>query len=764
MAGEAEPTHALLAVSLILALLLGCGLGGCEIPHELALPPSFSAVPGTGKAAGAVLEARQLVVRSQPTKALALLESILGEHPGHVDAERIRQDILRARGRFGLVLREAEDRLAGDPSARSMYLSGRVQSGAEEKQLAFKAAVDLEPEFFWGWFGLAFTLRIDSPRAAGEIYKYLYEKTGHEERTAIAYASNLLRAGESRKALEVYDKIRTSNPGLGSLGVTQTQIRAGKKHRVWPELLEALRHRPFDSGVRASIAVLLSRGLPDDRIEQILDVLRQDPERLAEFERLHGNLLAALFVRAGDSLAALAALQQSKPLQAPDRFVFRTLLIDTGDVVGFLGDLRDASKPEFLQDTGNQVMARWRTLLDGPWMSSDDPLARLESACALTEALIAVGYLEFADHVATRTLLRHHGTTDDAECLDRMQRAQAEVRKEIAFESGMRRILRGAVRSHRGEETQDLPEVFAQIRRMSLRVLGRDVVSEPKLFTLPFVGVLVDSLGPGLPAHLARYNKHLVMGQRNGGPVEAMILTRLSVRHVDPVEGLALPPRCTEVIGEHRQLEPLEQADLAGIALLNHYVINMDEVRGWAARIAERRRIARADDSVVLRDALPMQAAGLEPAGVEWRLALLSPVEDSELETAVLDVIRWHERGHMVDFLHYLPISLNLLRSIALVIRNGLDALQVTAEMEGRAQLTALAMSPYTKIALAHTAGFLSGEHRNSPHAIGFRTMVERLQNELHKHKVPNADASRWHLLDPAKLRENARRILRTQW
>jgi phytoene dehydrogenase-like protein len=154
----------------------------------------------------------------------------------------------------------------------------------------------------------------------------------------------------------------------------------------------------------------------------------------------------------------------------------------------------------------------------------------------------------------------------------------------------------------------------------------------------------------------------------------------------------------------------------------------------------------------------------LEPAGVEWRLALMSPVEDKDMDAAVLDVIRWHERGHMVDFQRLLPVTSNVLRSLSLVMRNGWDALQVTAEMEGRAQLAALAMSPFTKVALAHTAGFLGGEDGGSPHAIGFRKMVSRLQERLRAAGVKDPRASRWHELEPAVLRENARRLLRSDW
>ena len=255
----------------------------------------------------------------------------------------------------------------------------------------------------------------------------------------------------------------------------------------------------------------------------------------------HPSLLASLYVRSNDPLSALAVLRGSRRLVAPDRFLYRSLLISTGDVAGFLADLRSGLHEEFLADTGNQVMGRWRALVDGPWMRSPDPLGSLEHAVELTAALVGVGYLEFADRIATRSLLIHapRASGDDASVLsDRLRQAQSDLRLEIAFESSMRRILNEAYRPPNKARQPSLDEVLEQLRQASLKILGRDVVGSPRKFTLPFVGVLVDSLGGGLPAHLARFNKHLVLGQRNGAGVEAMVLTRLSVRHVDPVPGL----------------------------------------------------------------------------------------------------------------------------------------------------------------------------------------------------------------------------------
>ena len=747
--------------SLLLALPIGCAalLHGCGI--VLHLPEDFRSVPGHDKTLAKWLEsARDLSERGEDRAALQAVEQILRDRPDHVNSHRLRQDILRRRGRIGLVLLEAEDRLAASPTrAAAHYLSGRVQSTNAGKRAAFRRAVEIDPREFWGWFGLAFTLRDTDRKAANEIYKYLYGKASNDLRTAVAYAASLWRAGRNKDAFRVYRKIRERHPGVSALGMTETLIRSGNRKEAWRHLLTALLRRPYDPGVRGAIASLLARGLPADGIQELLDVLRRDPEQMALFAGDGASLLAAMFQGVGDPAAALAVLRGASPLAPNDRRLFRKLMIVTGDVAGFLLDLEEGVVEELIEDEGNQVRGRWRALFQGRWMQATDPLADVAVATTLVRALVDVGYLEFADSVATIGLLRH------AEANAALIGLRDEIRRERAFESGLRRILtRGYQKFSHENARGSLTRTFKELRDLSKRVLGKDVVGQPKLFTLPFVGTLVDSLGPGLTAHLAGYNKHLVMGQRSGRPVEGMILTRLSMRHVDPVPGAPMPPRCIEVVGEHRQLEPLDQADLAGIALLNHYVIDMDEVRSWAGTIALRRRIARADGGVVLRDGLPRRAAALEPAGVEWRLALLSTVADADLDAAVLDIIRWHERGHMADFLHFLPVTLHPWRSLALVLRNGLSALGISSEMEGRAELTALAMSRHTRLVLAHITGFLDSEAGDSPHAHGFRMLAEEVFLELRRRGVAEPEVRSWHRVDPHTLRQIGRKLLKRLW
>ena len=182
-------------------LLLGLGYASCSAVDKVTLPPRLSEAPGDGADLAALADARRHFDQHRPRAALRIVEDILSRHPKDVDSQRVRQDILRERGRQGLVLREAEDRLAAEPTAAALYLSGRVQSDPSTKQQRFRAAIERDPGFFWGWFGLAFSLREEDPRAANRIYKHLYEETHQHERAALTYAASLLRVPSGKKRM-----------------------------------------------------------------------------------------------------------------------------------------------------------------------------------------------------------------------------------------------------------------------------------------------------------------------------------------------------------------------------------------------------------------------------------------------------------------------------------------------------------------------------------------------------------------------------------
>jgi hypothetical protein len=443
--------------------------------------------------------------------------------------------------------------------------------------------------------------------------------------------------------------------------------------------------------------------------------------------------------------------------------MWRQLLLATGDLTEFLRVLREDYPREFLEDETNRVRGLWLQLLDGPWVGGGDPLSDVDMSVALVGGLLEVGLIREADIVANMALRRHRNRDLNRE----LSRLQGQAHRVEAFEGELKRILYSGYLA--GGEGPGLRGVLAELRRVSVDIFGEDVVGEPEVFHVPLVGELVDPFSEGLGTWFARYNRHLILGQRAGRPVEGMVLTRLSVRDLEPMDELPLPARCLEVVGEDRDIRTLSGVsggDLAGVALLNHYVVDMDQVRAWAANLEDRRRIAAEDHLALMADPLPMQVEPLDPVDAHWRLTVLAPVTDGDLVAAVLDMIRWHERAHLVDSFHYLPVESNLFRNLGLLLSNGFSPMAIEAEMEARAEAAALALSPHTQLVLAHIAHFLEQQDPGSTHALGFRRLAERVIQALEEDGVAPElrQVSRWHLLEEGQIRSVGNRLFRDQW
>ncbi len=752
-------------------LLLGLSLMGCVL-NRVASPPSHFVDAPTGQSSidRSVREARRLRERGDARAALVAVEAALEQDSDHIDGNRLRQDLLRQRGRLGLLLCESKQRLAARPDdAIAHYLHGRVTSFAADKKAMFERATELLPDSFWGWLGLAFSLRANDPEGAIKIYRELYSATSHHPLPSIALASSMQSVGQFDQAIEIYDRLR-QHPladGIGELGLARALLSLDKLDDVWDPLTKAIELRPFDPGVHSLVQSLLAQGLSDDRRHQMLNAIERSPSRAAQFGRGGGAaVLANLYLRSGDAFAARSVLEDAgvRQLRQPSvRRLWNRVLLATGDLAGFLRSLREFFPPSLLVDETNEVRGLWITLLEGPWVELEDPLSALPQATQLIEALMYAGLIEEAVIVGSMAWSRYpHGSREN---IERLRAVIGEARRELVFERSVRRLIyRGYGRAGQGVSLDGL---LTELSRLSLHVLGRDVVGEPEKFHLPVIGDLVNPFSPGLGQHFARYNKHLVLGQRSGGFVEGMLLTRLSVRVLPPVAELPLPSPCWEVIGESRTIQPfsgIHGGDLAGVALINHYIIDMDSVRDWANDLLGRREVAREDGEVLLADPLPEIESPLAPVDAVWRLTLLSPVGDSQLQDAVLDMIRWHERAHLVDFFHFLPLEQNLWRVAGLLLRHGFRSSSIEAELEARAETAALAMSPHTGLVMAHLAGFLGVEAGDSPHAAGFGRLVRRLQERAKVMGISEFRASRWHLMEPEMAREIGRGLLGELW
>jgi tetratricopeptide (TPR) repeat protein len=730
-------------------VLLGT-LVSCASPSRSEPPARFTELPWSSAPA---------VASGEPERGLAIVEAVLREHPRHVDGQRLRQDVLRQRGRRGLLLHEAQQAVArseNDPLAH--YLLGRIAIGREAGQRSFQRAIEIAPDSLWPWLGAAHGWRsLDPPRAAA-TYERLYAATGAHPLVAIPYGALLRELERYDDALAVYEALERDPrvPGAGQLGRAQVCLTMAREAEAWRALLEAVRARPADPTVHALVHNWMQSGGSAERLGQVFDVLREDPERLAAFGRGDGVLvLAELLQRTLQPLAAIRLLGgvAGAERQPALRRLLRRSLLAQGDVAGFLALVRQDVPRQVVAAESNQLRSRWLVLLDGPWHAGD-PLESAEQGVVLLRALLHVGFVAEAEQLAEVVLQRWPAA-------GQVEELRAEARRELAFEAGIRRVL---YQGYRDGEVVAVAKIVRQIRELSQRIFGRDVVGAPHRFFVPLVGEMQDPFAGGLAEHLDRYNRHFVLGRRAGGVPEGMMFTRLSLAELGPQPALPLAGRCFEVVTIDRDVRALSGVvggDIAGVALLNHFLVDHDAVREWARTVADRRRIAAADGGALMHDPLPA-GVGDDPLDVSWRLSLVSPVQDADLEAAVLDTIRHHERQHLVDSFHYLPIEGNLARGLWLLLRFGLSPLAIQAEMERRAELAALACSPHTELVLAHIADFLGEVDADSPHHRGFQALAVQLNTALQRQGVVSelAHPSRWHLVDPTVVRAAAGELL----
>ncbi|MFT4839840.1 MAG: hypothetical protein ACI8UD_000337 [Planctomycetota bacterium] len=704
--------------------------------------------------------ARQDVERGKPERALVQLATILAKKPRHVDANRLRQDLLRVRGRRGRLLIEAKKRVYDWPDdGHAHYLLARILDDPKAKLSGFRRAAQLAPGSMWPWLGLAHTLRsVDRSRSLA-IYERLFAAADQHPLVAVAYASALRESERWEESAKVYRSMRDDPrmPGVAALGLAQVALSSDDRVVSWASLLESLRIRPFDPGVQALVHGWLETTASPDQARQVVDVLREDGERLRAFGESGGSaVLADLLAREGQSQAARAVLERQlaeRPTPALRRS-FRQLLLSLGEVDAFLEQIVEHIPLHVVDVEANQVRGRWLRLLRGPWHAAP-ALATAKQTAELLAALRDVGFLAEVELLAEVAMRRFPAQ------LELWTDRQDEVRSELAFEAGLRRLLYQGYQKH---DSSNLATVVVRVRELSQRVLGRDVVGTPPQFSVPLVGEMLDPFVGDLAMHLSRYNRHLVLGRRSGGTAEGLLVTRLSLAELPAVERQELQSRCYEVVGMDRDVKSLGGmvgSDLAGVALLNHFLIDHDAVVDWALGLRDRRRIGRQDGDALRSDPVPADV-GMAPLDAAWRLALGSKVADADLDAAVLGMIRDHERRHLVDSSHYMPIESNLLRGAGLLFQFGLSPATIEAEMERRAELAALALSPHTELVLAHIVDFYGDPPLSSPHHRGFSELLVQVHDGLLELGVRSelAVPSQWHTLDMSMIRKVASRLL----
>ncbi len=315
-------------------------------------------------------------------------------------------------------------------------------------------------------------------------------------------------------------------------------------------------------------------------------------------------------------------------------------------------------------------------------------------------------------------------------------------------------------------ERETFREFHAWARRLYEQTTGRALGPPGRPIDYAFVGTLMDPTERGdepLVRELAGHGLLLVLGQRSGGPPEAMLaeLVRREPRARARVRGTEVEREVAWIGTRHVSgyQEWAGGGDLAGLALQGMVLVDLRAIARWEGEIARRRaRLAPRRDEILAEPALddPSTKAIDDPAGVEDRLYLEGPLD---LGGEVLK----HEEAHLVDANRHLPVLSHPLRNFELALRGGFDASEILALLERNAQLAAIAEGPGPRAALATCCAALG---RGDPHGVGYGAIVEALVEEIaaHPDRYPAIDASRvivqqLHRLSDGEIRALARGI-----
>jgi len=346
-----------------------------------------------------------------------------------------------------------------------------------------------------------------------------------------------------------------------------------------------------------------------------------------------------------------------------------------------------------------------------------------------------------------------------------------EVRRrlvaEVAFHESVRLAVEDCYRAPaRGEPPVSLAGLHARIVAAATRHLPASEVahlldSEAGVRRVPPLGTWMDhSAVPSAPlvAHLRKFGKYLVLGQRTGKPAEALLFSLASLvpDQVIRTQGQTYRHAVATVYDRTvRGYLDFQGGALAGAALPDGVWMDADAARREEHAVAQaalaidpalRERLLRVAQDPPGADSADGIFALDDLAGLWQRLALRYVRETDGLRWGALDMLRAHEYGHVADLKRHLPVMRGLPATIGLFMSEGLAISRVEARLEGRAQLGALLDAARPDLALMDLVARLPVVARSpTPHERGYRDVVAALLRLLHAEsaRFPRIDFSR---------------------
>ena len=554
-------------------------------------------------------------------------------------------------------------------------------------QVAYDHAVEREPTAVWAHVGLqgimlargrdldlrrVYRAHDDAylrARLEGDltVRKHLLERA-HEPYRTLGLAQMEYDAGDLRAAEKLFKRAVALDPGVASgwIGLGRTQLTARKNGLAFASFTSASTCAPEDPGAWYGLSLSAQRlGRREMAFAAARTALRLAPMQDAIVRRL---VLSCQRVpeRPRQLLAAESLVEAGEELSAP-------ALLAAADLYDRAGEAE-----------------------------------RAQAALALAR-LVGALQAELEAAVPMR---------DDSDL--------------ASFVTRFTRGIDARYRHYRSSgEGESLAELLTWARGLYEQTTHEKLGPPGTVENFPFVGKLVDPTertDEPLVRRLAEQGLLLVLGQRAGGPPEAMLaaIVRRSGRELIESRGVTVEREAIWIGRRHLSgyTEWAGGGDLAGLALGSVVLIDVHASARWEGSI--RRRMARLRPfaaAALAQDALEDIPGDRidDPAGVADRLLL-------ETEIDLVAEVLVHEDAHLVDAKRFLPVGGNFLRGFGLALQHGFAAEKVVAFLERNAQLAAIAEGPHPRAALAICCASLGGV---GVHATGYSEIVQAMVHEI---------------------------------
>ena len=768
------------AVLFAVVVLLFSGCRSSTLPPASPLPPPLpeaERIVAEGLAAFRAGAWREAQARFQ--NAILLDDAMVRAHIHY-------QDTWVRRARRGTALAEYKARYDSQPTGFNLYLYGRLFEDPAARLEAFNRALEQDPNLAWGFLERALVLEArGETQAAFADLERAAQLAPRDPTVHLNRGYFFLRRNQPHQALNSFSKTTRLDPenDKAYFGLYRTHARYNASRNAMRSLKECLFLQPTHPRYLEELRGYADREANFADLKTLETLLEKTRAQFPDNPDVI-HTLGWLRDRLGRPFSAAGCLTRAAREDGLDPESGRELIrlhVRLGQYDRALQRFLDYAPRTILENPANRLRGRWQEVFEATDVAMKAPGAA--SLHRLARAYVRVGWVEEALQVFDRYRLISASAPGVDPAVAREVEACETFLKfmevlQTYFENRYRTFQRTGSAGSLREALMDL----ARLARQHAGIQDRGLLP---LETFTFIGSVLDrkeSRNHPLVRYFERFNHYLLVGQREGGPPEAVVCSRLHANDSSDRPRLGKRVAHRYVLGYDLKVrsfrESLDQ-NLGGVTIGQEFFLNMDFIHRWRHNVLSTfREFSRPgmEEDLFFDEAAPAatreEALDLSsPLAARERIYFLYSRAAGEAAGDIrtfLDMVRTHEEGHVLDADRYLPVMAHLWGIFTLALSQNLSPMLVEAYLEGNAESTALAEGPAPRLSLAQLIGFLPSRSSAPPHSVGYYDVVKRIVTEVYDHpeRYPGIDRGRnilqqlWRL-SPGELRDLGRMVTR---